>query len=90
MILYKAAPLGDLIDADDKAGIVKGYGSVFGNVDSDGDIITRGAYSKTIKENGQRVRYLYQHNMDMPLGKMINLYEDTIKWLDELIATIDG
>jgi len=76
MILYKSAPLGDLIDADDKAGIVKGYGSVFGNVDSDGDIITKGAYSKTIKENGQRVRYLYQHNMDMPLGKMLNLYED--------------
>lgn len=76
MMLYKASPIGDLIDADDKAGIVKGYGSVFGNVDSDGDIITKGAYTKTIKENGDRVRYLYQHNMDWPLGKMINLYED--------------
>ena len=76
MMLYKASPIGDLIDADDKAGIVKGYGSVFGNVDSDGDIITKGAYTKTIKENGSRVRYLYQHNMDWPLGKMINLYED--------------
>ena len=67
MMLYKASPIGDLIDADDKAGIVKGYGSVFGNVDSDGDIITKGAYTKTIKENGERVRYLYQHNMDWPL-----------------------
>ena len=76
MMLYKASPIGDLIDADYKAGIVKGYGSVFGNVDSDGDIITKGAYTKTIKENGDRVRYLYQHNMDWPLGKMINLYED--------------
>jgi uncharacterized protein len=76
MMLYKASPIGSLIDADDKAGIVKGYGSVFGNVDSDGDIITKGAYTKTIKENGSRVRYLYQHNMDWPLGKMINLYED--------------
>jgi HK97 family phage prohead protease len=75
-MLYKASPIGDLIDADDKAGIVKGYGSVFGNVDSDGDIITKGAYTKTIKENGDRVRYLYQHNMDWPLGKMLNLYED--------------
>jgi HK97 family phage prohead protease len=75
-MLYKASPIGDLIDADDKAGIVKGYGSVFGNVDSDGDIITKGAYTKTIKENGDRVRYLYQHNMDWPLGKMVNLYED--------------
>jgi HK97 family phage prohead protease len=76
MMLYKASPMGELLDADDKSGIVKGYGSVFGNKDSDGDIITKGAYTKTIKENGERVRYLYQHNMDWPLGKMLNLYED--------------
>lgn len=76
MMLYKASPMGELLDADDKSGIVKGYGSVFGNKDSDGDIITKGAYTKTIKENGDRVRYLYQHNMDWPLGKMLSLYED--------------
>jgi len=76
MMLYKASPMGELLDADNKSGIVKGYGSVFGNKDSDGDIITKGAYTKTIKENGERVRYLYQHNMDWPLGKMKSLYED--------------
>ncbi len=75
-MLYKSTMLGDLVDADEKAGIVKGYGSIFGNVDSDGDIIRRGAYSKTIKENGHRVKYLYQHDMNKPLGKMVNLYED--------------
>jgi len=75
-ILYKSTMLGDLVDADEKAGIVKGYGSIFGNVDSDGDIIRRGAYSKTIKENGYRVKYIYQHDMNKPLGKMVNLYED--------------
>lgn len=74
--LYKTAPLGELKDADEKSGIVKGYGSVFGNIDSDGDIINKGAYTKTISENGNRVKYLYQHDMDKPLGKMINLYED--------------
>lgn len=75
-ILYKSTQLGELIDADEKFGIVKGYGSVFGNMDSDGDIITKGAYKKTIAENGSRVKYLYQHDMDKPLGKMVNLYED--------------
>ncbi len=75
-MLYKSTMLGDLVDADEKAGIVKGYGSIFGNVDSDGDIIRRGAYSKTIKENGHRVKYLYQHDMNKPLGNMVNLYED--------------
>ena len=61
---------------DEKSGIVKGYGSVFDNIDADGDIITKGAYTKTIAENGKRIKYLYQHKMDMPLGKMINLFED--------------
>lgn len=76
MMLYKQTQLGELIDADEKAGIVKGYGSVFGNIDSDGDIINKGAYKKTIEENGYRVKYLYQHDMDKPLGKMRELYED--------------
>ncbi|MAB38957.1 MAG: HK97 family phage prohead protease [Aequorivita sp.] len=75
-ILYKAAPVGELIDADEKAGIIKGYGSYFGNIDSDKDVIVKGAYKKTIAENGERVKYLYQHDMNQPIGKMSELYED--------------
>lgn len=74
--LYKAAPLHELLDADSEAGIVKGYGSYFDNKDSDSDIIRKGAYQKTIKENGERVKYLYQHDMMQPIGKMAELYED--------------
>jgi HK97 family phage prohead protease len=73
MILYKNAPIGDI---DEKAGIVKGYGSIFGNRDSDDDVIERGAYTKTIQENGSRVRYLWQHDITKPIGKMTELYED--------------
>ena len=75
-ILYKASPVGELIDADEKAGIIKGYGSYFGNKDSDNDVIMKGAYKKTIAENGDRVKYLYQHDMNQPIGKMSELYED--------------
>ena len=75
--IYKAAPIvGDLMDFDDKNNIVKGYGSFFDNKDSDQDIIRKGAYLKTIKENGERVKYLYQHDMMQPIGKMKELYED--------------
>lgn len=74
--IYKAAPLGELSDYDEKNSIVKGYGSYFGNKDSDNDVISKGAYQKTIKENGNRVKYLYQHNMMQPIGKMNELYED--------------
>ena len=62
-IIFKQAPIGELLDADEYAGIVKGYGSYFGNKDSDNDVIMKGAYKKTIAENGSRVKYLYQHNM---------------------------
>jgi HK97 family phage prohead protease len=58
--IYKAAPMGELSDYDEKNSIVKGYGSYFDNKDSDGDII----------------KYLYQHNMMQPIGKMQELYED--------------
>jgi len=75
--IYKAAPIGDqLIDYDEKNGIVKGYGSYFDNKDSDQDIIRKGAYLKTIQENGDRVKYLYQHDMMQPIGKMKELFED--------------
>ena len=75
-ILYKQSPMGELLDADEKAGVIKGYASVFDNKDSDNDIIRKGSYRKTISENGQRVKYLYQHDMDKPLGKMSLLEED--------------
>jgi len=75
--IYKAAPLGDVVyDIDEKNNLVKGYGSFFDNKDSDQDIIRKGAYNKTIKENGSRVKYLYQHDMNQPIGKMTELYED--------------
>lgn len=75
--IYKAAPLGDVVyDIDEKNNLVKGYGSYFDNKDSDQDIIRKGAYNKTIQENGTRVKYLYQHDMMQPIGKMNELYED--------------
>jgi HK97 family phage prohead protease len=91
-IIFKQAPMGDIIDADEKAGIVKGYASVFDNVDSDGDIIRRGAYTKTIQESGNRVKYLYQHDMDKPIGKMRMLEEDSkgLKFEAEIARTTLG
>ena len=72
-ILYKQ---GGLSDIDENLGIVKGYGSYFGNKDSDNDIIEKGSYRRTIKNNGSRVKYLYNHDIHKPIGKMKELYED--------------
>jgi len=75
-MVYKNIPM-DVEDFDDSKGIIKGYGSVFGNVDSDGDIITEKAYNKTLKENGHRVKYCWQHNILEPVAKFTELYTDS-------------
>jgi HK97 family phage prohead protease len=70
-----------LKDIDSKQGIVTGYYSVFGNIDSDGDMIMPGAFQKTIQDNGpegkNRIMHLWQHNPNEPIGKPSVLKEDT-------------
>ena len=68
-------------DVDGKKGIVTGYASNFGNVDSDGDIIRKGAFTKTIRENGPgsthpRIKHLMNHDVSLPIAKIVDLKED--------------
>lgn len=66
-------------DLDMAKGIVTLYASRFGNVDSDGDIMEFGAYSKTIAENGpsgkNRIKHLWQHDAWNPIGKPLSMQE---------------
>lgn len=67
--------------ADEKKGVVEGYASIFGNIDSDKDMIMPGAFSKTIAERGPgsakpRIKHLWQHNSWDPIGIPIELRED--------------
>lgn len=65
-------------DYDEEQGIFSGYGAVFGNVDSGGDIIEPGAFTKTIAEGWERVKILALHNDSwLPIGKPIELREDS-------------
>jgi HK97 family phage prohead protease len=63
---------------------VSGYLSVFNVVDSDGDMIVKGAFAKSITERGpdsstnRKIAFLWQHKMDQPIGKMTVLKEDNI------------
>jgi len=57
-----------IINVDESAGIIEGYFSVFGNKDSDDDIIMPGAYTKTLSENYSRIKHLYQHDPWQPLS----------------------
>jgi len=80
---YKASPSEMSIkDIDGKKGIVTGYFASFGNKDSDGDIIQKGAFAKTIAEQGPnsahpRIKHLMNHDITKPLGKILVLQEDS-------------
>ena len=69
-----------LKDVDVKEGIVTGYFSAFGMVDSDGDIIQKGAFAKTISEGGpqgkNRIKHLMDHDHTKTVAKILSLRED--------------
>ena len=67
-------------ESDDDSMTIKAYGSVFGNLDSDNDTIQKGAYTKTIKENGpdgrDMVKLVAQHDISRPIAKITSMKED--------------
>jgi HK97 family phage prohead protease len=69
-----------LRDVDTEKRSVAGYFAVFGNLDLDGDVIERGAFTKTIQERGpegkQLIKYLLDHDKTKAIGKITKLTED--------------
>lgn len=59
----------------DGSGFV-GYASTFGNVDSVGDTILKGAYSDTLKTHGLPKMFFNHDSNAVPLGKWIDAKED--------------
>lgn len=45
---------------------VKGFASVFGNVDDGGDVTHPRAFAKTLAEGAARLRFLWQHDTEAP------------------------
>ncbi len=86
--LYKSneAP-GHVKDVDTVKGVVQAYFAVFGNEDSDGDIIEQGAFAKSISERGPegigRIKHLKHHDTRLAPGKILNLREDEFGGLFE-------
>lgn len=70
------------LDLDVKAdgeGFLTGYASVFGVVDRQGEIVRRGAYSRTLTEHklqGTHPAMLWSHMLERPVGRWVELRED--------------
>ncbi len=64
-------------EVDEEAGTFEGYAATFTKKpDSYGDIIEPGAFAKTLKEQGKRVKILWNHSVMEPIGKPTELTED--------------
>lgn len=80
---FKTLPF-EVKSIDEDQGIITGYLSTFGNVDSGNDRVFKGAFKKTIleaksrMENGRRYLWpcLWMHSPEHPIGGYIDAVED--------------
>lgn len=57
-------------------GEITGYGAIFDNIDRGGDVIKKGAFNKTISENGGSVIMVANHDQNKPIGRVTEMKED--------------
>jgi HK97 family phage prohead protease len=80
-IQLKSINKGAVVDVDTSKRIVVGYFAKFeDDPDSDGDVIARGAFTKTLNMNGpqsgNRIWHLWNHSFSEPINKPYLLAED--------------
>jgi len=64
-------------EVNEETGVFEGYGSTFGGEpDSYGDVVDKGAFTKTIAEGAKRIKILWNHQTLEPIGKPVELRED--------------
>ncbi len=80
--LYNTKSLDVIKDMDSDKRQVSVYLSKFDSMDSDGDVIRKGAFSKSIAERGvnslsnRKIAFLRHHDWQQPIGKWLSLEED--------------
>jgi HK97 family phage prohead protease len=76
-VIYKSIPLSESrIETKGDARTIEGYASVFGVRDTQGDVVRKGAYSKTLEENFERMKVLRDHIPSKLIGKPVEARED--------------
>ena len=57
-------------------GVIEGYASVYGNIDSYGDIVEKGAFKSLFEKDNSVIPILWQHNTREPIGGASSFKED--------------
>jgi HK97 family phage prohead protease len=73
MLEHITVPFLEAKAVDDEAGVIEGYGSVFGNVDQGQDIVMPGAFKGAL---AGKVKMLWQHDPRQPIGVWTEMTED--------------
>ena len=82
--LYSTKHAGEIKDMDDEKREVAIYLSKFDKVDSDNDMIVKGAFKKSIREHGpdsksnRKIQFLRYHDWEKPIGKFLTMQEDEL------------
>ncbi len=80
MLLTKVSASPLEVKAGAVGGTIEGYGSIFGNVDSYGEMVMPGAFTASLvaaRQKGRKVKMLWQHDPDRPIGVWDDLAEDS-------------
>lgn len=79
---------------DSGSGYFVGYASVFGNVDSYGEVMEKGAFSDTLKEwEGRKIPVFYGHDLTNPennIGYVESAEEDDTGLLVKCVVDTEG
>jgi HK97 family phage prohead protease len=80
--IYRTKAASEIKDVDSTKRQVAVYLSKFDNIDSDNDMIKRGAFAKSIQERGvdstsnRKIAFLRHHDWEQQIGKWLSLEED--------------
>jgi len=80
--IYSTKQASEIKDLNSEKREVAVYLSIFDNLDSDNDVITKGAFTKSILERGpdsitnRKIAFLRHHDWQQPIGKFLKLEED--------------
>lgn len=81
-VYFKGTGIDNLSLKDIGSRKVSGYAAIFGNKDSDGDIIIKGCFSKSITDRGplsathRKIAFVWMHDIENPIGRITKLIED--------------
>ena len=78
---FKGFSAKDAAVVDESKRIIEVKFASFGNVDSDGDLLVKGCFAKSIQERGpgaatnRKIAFVWQHDIKDPIGKILSIDE---------------